>query len=147
MTEENKPVEEKIEVSEQPAGEKKEKKEKKKRLKGLAGMISGILTSVNTNKRFKRKFAEENLRFVIVATDMLPAALVIINKGVVEVEAVELDAVKKTKKDGLLQGTMKQIMDIATRKLDPKYAWFHRQVKIRGPRKLLKLTIVFHYVI
>ena len=109
-------------------------------------MINNILDHANRSDRFKEKFKEEPpLRFIINAIDFPPAALAIVENQSVRVENVEQDDVKKTKKDGLLQGKMDYIMAIANGKLNPVKAWFTRKVKLRGAKNLLKLNIVFYY--
>nr|MDO8111670.1 SCP2 sterol-binding domain-containing protein [Candidatus Sigynarchaeota archaeon] len=132
---------------ETPAAEAKpaEKKEKKKRLKGFAGMIGNLLKPLNESDRFKERFAQEVMTFVIVATDLPPAAVIKVNKGTIEIEDVALEDVKKVKKNALLQGTMDVIMKVASNKINPITAALKGQIKLKGPLKLLKLNKMFIY--
>ncbi len=124
------------------------KKEKKKRPRGFAGMISGILSRVNNNERFKEKFKDlGSFRFLIVATDFPPAGLVKIDNGILEVENVPIEDVKNTPRDGLIQGIVDNILAITKAKStsDILKLWVRRKIKLRGLKSLLKLNIAFYY--
>ncbi|MBN2152110.1 MAG: SCP2 sterol-binding domain-containing protein [Candidatus Lokiarchaeota archaeon] len=127
-----------------PGEKPAEKKEKKKRLKGFAGMLSNMLKPLNENARFKERFGAEVLTFVINATDFPPAAVIKVDKGTVAFEEAQPDEVKEIK-GSLLQGTMDNIMKVASGKLDPIKAIFKRQIKVKGALKLLKLNKMFLY--
>ncbi|MEX2714691.1 MAG: SCP2 sterol-binding domain-containing protein [Candidatus Sigynarchaeum springense] len=127
-----------------PGEKPAEKKEKKKRLKGFAGMIANMLKPLNDNDRFKERFGAEVLTFVINATDFPPAAVIKVDKGTIVFEEAQPDEVKKIK-GALLQGTMDNIMKVASGKLDPIKAIFKRQIKVKGALKLLKLNKMFLY--
>jgi putative sterol carrier protein len=128
-----------------PEAKPAEKKEKKKRLKGFAGMIANMLKPLNENDRFKERFGSEVMKFIINATDFPPAAVIKVNKGIIEFEEAQPDEVKKIKADGLLQGEMDNIMRVASGKVDPIKAWFTGKIKLKGPLKLLKLNKMFIY--
>lgn len=106
-------------------------------------MISGIMGPLNENPKFQHVYADASYRFLLVATDMPPAALIVIDDGKVTFEGVPLEDVKNTKRDGLIQCTLQQFMDLAQGKLNPVKAWVTRKIKLRGPRKLVKLLPVF----
>ncbi|HMF33288.1 MAG TPA: hypothetical protein VKK79_17820 [Candidatus Lokiarchaeia archaeon] len=137
------------EVETEPQAAQKQppkKKEKKERLRGFAGLIRDQLGRVNTIQQFKERFADTDLKFLLVATDMYPGALAHIDHGELKFSAVPESECKKWKKtgaQGLLQCTTEQFMNIAMGKLDPAKAWLHRQIKLRGPRKLLLFNKVF----
>lgn len=128
---------------------RKKKRKRRKRLKGFAGLLSGILGQLNAVDRFKQRFADVDLQFLFVATDMPPAARVHFNHGTVEISEApykSLKDLKKVERDGLLQCTLQQFMDIAAGKLNPAKAWITRKIKIRGPRSLLKIVPIFRYI-
>lgn len=131
-------------VSEEPQPEKK--KEPKERLKGFAGIIKGQLGVLNKIPYFKERFGPIDLKFLLVATDMYPAALLHADHGEVKFSAIPEEECKKWKKtgaQGLLQCTTEQFLAIAMGKLDPVKAWLTRKIKIRGPRKMLNLNSMF----
>ncbi len=122
------------------------KKDKKDRLKGFAAIILTQLKPLNNIPYFKEQFGPIDLKFLLVATDMYPAALVHADHGEVKFSAVPKEECKKWKKtgaQGLLQCTTEQFMGIAMGKLDPVKAWITRKIKIRGPRKMLDLNRMF----
>jgi hypothetical protein len=135
-------------AEEQAEAEKKAKikelKEKRKnKLKGFAKTVSSILGSLNSNEDFKRIYRNQDLTFALVATDFPPGALLKIKAGEISFENVQHDEVKKTKKDGLIQCTLEQFMAITSGKLDPIKGWITRKIKLRGPRKLVRLMPMF----
>ncbi len=122
------------------------KKERKERLKGIASLIKGQLEPLNHIPYFKEQFGPLDLKFLLVATDMYPAALVHADHGEVKFSTVPEEECKKWKKtgaQGLLQCTTEQLIAIATGKLDAVKAWITRKIKIRGPRKMLDLNRMF----
>ena len=143
MAEESEPIdEESATKGKEPA----RKREKKERLRGFAGLIKSQLEAINTIPKFKERFADADIKFLLVATDMYPAALAHVDHGELKFSAVPKEECAKWKKTGaqaLLQCTTEQFMGIATGKLDPVKAWVKRQIKLRGPRKLLLLNKIF----
>jgi len=129
--------------AEKKAKIKELKEKRKKRLKGFAKTVSGILGVLNKNDDFKRIYRNQELRFALVATDYPPGVLLKIDKGEIDFENLKHDEVKKTKKDGLIQCTLEQFMAITTGKLDPIKGWITRKIKLRGPRKLVRLMPMF----
>nr|MDO8087902.1 SCP2 sterol-binding domain-containing protein [Candidatus Sigynarchaeum springense] len=129
-----------------PGEKPAEKKEKKKRLKGFAGMISNILKPLNDSSHFKERFAEEVLTFVINATDFPPAAVIKVDKGTIAFEETQPEDVKKIK-GSLLQGTMDNIMKVASGKIGPIKAIFTGKIKVKGALNLLKLNKLFIYAV
>jgi hypothetical protein len=110
--------------------------EKKAKLKGLAALMNGQLEPVNNMPKFKELFGSVDLKIILVATDMYPAALIHADHGVIKVSAVSQEDCKNWKKtgaQGLLQCTTAQLLAIYMGSLNPKNAWFKRQIKIRGP--------------
>ncbi|MHA1791758.1 MAG: SCP2 sterol-binding domain-containing protein [Promethearchaeota archaeon] len=125
---------------------KSKEKGKKRRLKGFARTLNGMLSPLNSSDGFKSEFQGKKMRFLLVATDYPPAALININDGTLTIESVTFDDIKKTKFDGLLKATLEQIMKIATGKLNTITAWITGKIKIKGAFKLLKLKRAFKYV-
>ncbi len=125
-------------------GQQPEKKrEKKDQLRGFASVLNGQLAVLNSNPKFKERFSTIDLKFLLVATDLYPAALLHVDHGQIKVSTVPRKECKKWKKtgaQGLLQCTTKQFLAIAMGKLEPAKAWIERQIKIRGPRKLKELS-------
>ncbi|MFX0100709.1 MAG: SCP2 sterol-binding domain-containing protein [Candidatus Hodarchaeota archaeon] len=119
------------------------KEKRRKRLKGFASTVSSILGKLNTNEDFKRIYRNQELRFALVATDFPPGVLLKIDKGEIGFENLEHDDVKKTQKDGLIQCTLDRFMALTTGKLDPIKGWITRKLKLRGPKKLIKLMPMF----
>ena len=140
------------ETETEPQEEKKapeKKKVKKERLRGFAGIIKEQLDVVNSIPKFKETFGTEDVKFLLVATDMYPAALAHVDKGELKISAVPEAECKEWKKTGaqsLLQCTTEQFMDIAAGKLDPVKAWLQRRIKLRGLLKLLLLNKVFSII-
>ncbi len=127
----------------------KKKRVRKKRLKGFAGLLHGIMNPLNENGKFKHVYRDADLKILLVALDMAPAALLTIDHSTLAIEEVPFKKpsdLKGVKRDGLLQCTLQQFMGIASGKLNPATAWIKRKLKIRGPRKLLKLLPLFSMV-
>ena len=123
------------------------KKERKERLKGFAAVIKGQLEALNTIPYFKERFGLVDLKFLLIATDMYPAALVHVDHGEIKFSSVPKEECRKWKKTGaqsLLECTTEQFLAIAMGKLNPVKAWIKRQIKIRGPRKLIELNRMFN---
>ena len=129
--------------AEKKAKIKELKEKRKKRLKGFAKTVSSLLGTLNSNEDFKHIYHKQDLRFLLVATDYPPGVLLKIKEGVISFENVKQDEVKKTKKDGLIQCTLEQFMALTTGKLDPIKAWITRKIKLRGPKKLVRLMPMF----
>ncbi|MHA1731223.1 MAG: SCP2 sterol-binding domain-containing protein [Promethearchaeota archaeon] len=158
MAEENENTEKKETKEESASSERgaapetpkpKKKRQRRKRLKGFAGLLNGIMAPLNDDEKFKHVFRDTSLKVLLVATDMAPAGLVVIENGTLKIEEVPFKTkkdLKGVKRDGLLQCTLSQFMDIASGKLNPAKAWITRKIKIRGPKKLLKMTPVFSMV-
>jgi hypothetical protein len=126
-------------------GQQPEKRrEKKDQLRGFASVIKGRFEqALNSNPKFKERFSALDLKFLLVATNLYPAALLHVDHGQIKVSSVPRNECKKWKKtgaQGLLQCTLEQFMAIAMGTLDPVKAWIKRQVKIRGPRKMIELS-------
>ncbi|MHA1680550.1 MAG: hypothetical protein ACTSUE_06040 [Promethearchaeota archaeon] len=122
------------------------KKKKKKRLRGFARTIKSLMDPLNEYPRFKEKFADADLKIMLVAKDYPPAALIIIKGGTVKIEGVSFEDIKSTKKNGMLKATLDNIMALAIGKLKPIKAAFTGKIKVRGVKNLLKLNIAFYYM-
>ncbi|OLS12400.1 MAG: hypothetical protein RBG13Loki_4050 [Promethearchaeota archaeon CR_4] len=110
-------------------------------LEGFAAIMKELLRPVNKNPKFSEKFSAINLKILLVATDMYPAALVHADYGEVKVSSVSQEACKEWKKTGarcLIQCTTNQFLAISMGKLNPAKAWLTRQIKIRGVRNVKK---------
>ncbi|MFX1393455.1 MAG: hypothetical protein ACFFAH_07760 [Promethearchaeota archaeon] len=122
---------------------------KKKKLRGFPGVIYTQFNPLNNNEKFKEKIKKTSLIFLLNPIDQLKAALVIFNKGTVEVEEYKkVEPLMKLYKkligyDAMLQVTTKMFLDIATGKLSTMQLLIaerkDKNIKVKGKLKLLKL--------
>lgn len=123
--------------------EKKESRMNTKRLRGFARVINSQMETLNSIDDFKEKYADEEITYLLEATDLYPAALLRISHGQVLVTAVTQEDCRNWKGTGaqaLLRCSSRQFLDIATGKLNPAIAWLKRKLKIRGVKKMLELN-------
>ena len=129
-----------------------EEKSKKKRLRGLAGILWNFFEPLNKNDYFKEKFADTEVKLMLNATDGRYAALIIIDKGTIDIENVPNKVKEDLKKkklgwNGKLETDTQTLMDIAMEKLSLGgivKKVLTRKIKIRGTRKLLILIKIFN---
>ena len=127
--------------------------EKKKKLRGFPGSILKQLEPLNNKERFKLKFKNTSLKFLLNPIDQLKAALIIVDKGKLYVEGFKKEAplMKMDKKEigfnAMLQVPTKILLDIAMGKMSNiellKVARKDKNIKVKGKLKLLKLSKMF----
>ncbi|MFX0175866.1 MAG: hypothetical protein ACFE85_06525 [Candidatus Hodarchaeota archaeon] len=93
--------------------------EKKKRLKGFPNVVAKQVEPLNTNEKFIEEFKDTNIKWLLNATDGKYAALLIINKGKINVEGIENTPKKNLKKnnagwDGKLSAKTQIFVDLLT---------------------------------
>ncbi|MFX0058837.1 MAG: hypothetical protein ACFE8J_11115 [Candidatus Heimdallarchaeota archaeon] len=93
--------------------------EKKKRLKGFPNVVAKQVEPLNTNEKFIEEFKDTNIKWLLNATDGKFAALLIINKGKINVEGIENTPKKNLKKnnagwDGKLSAKTQIFVDLLT---------------------------------
>jgi len=122
-----------------------EVKEEKKLVRGFGGLIYSVMIPLNEKEKFKEKFAESQLKILINASNLNYAALIIIDKGTVDVESVPNKPKENLKKENVgwdaflemdsgvfLAFAMKRLSLPGMGKLILK-----REVKVKGLRKLM----------
>ena len=111
-----------------------------------------MFKNLNDNDYFKKTFEDTNVKLLLNATDGRDAALIIIDKGTIDIESIpnkDKNELKKKKLgwNGKLETTTALFMDIAMEKLSLGgivKKIITRKVKIRGTRKLLILLKIFN---
>ncbi|MFW9773864.1 MAG: hypothetical protein ACFFEO_17060 [Candidatus Thorarchaeota archaeon] len=128
--------------------------EKKKRLKGFAGIVSKQVEPLNSIEKFKEDFKEKELKILLNAKDGKIAALLIIDKGRIYVEAIENQPKENIKKkkvgwDGLLQAKTQVFVDLLGGDSVSMGSIIGKiltgRIKIRGIKKVFVLLELFKY--
>ncbi|MFO8018174.1 MAG: hypothetical protein R6U96_06025 [Promethearchaeia archaeon] len=130
---------------------KEQKEKKKKKLRGFAGVIQKQLSPLNDNEKFQHIFEDEEITYLLNATDGRYAALVTVDHGTITVEGIKNKNKKELKKkvlgwDAKMECPIELFLELAMGKLS---TWgmlkkiITRKMKIRGPRKLMKLQKMF----
>ncbi|MFX1415083.1 MAG: hypothetical protein ACFFA2_14815 [Promethearchaeota archaeon] len=128
--------------------------EKKKRLKGFAGIVSKQVEPLNSIEKFKEDFKEKELKILLNAKDGKIAALLIIDKGRIFVEAIENQPKENIEKkkvgwDGLLQAKTQVFVDLLGGDSVSMGSIIGKiltgRIKIRGIKKVLVLLELFKY--
>lgn len=141
----------KQEKSKKEEAAKKKKKTKKKRVRGFAGVIQKQLAPLNENEKFQHIFKDEEITYLLNATDGRYAALVTVDHGTITVEGIKNKNKEDLKKkelgwDAKIECPTNLFLQLAMGKLS---TWgllkkvITRKMKIRGPRKLMKLQTMF----
>jgi len=125
----------------------------KKKLRGFAGIISKFIFPLNESERFKRHFKDTSLRIMLNPIDQKIAAIIILDKGTIDVEAFrKKDVLEKIKKKdhncgGLLSVTTQMLLELAMGKMGVggllKATLKSRKVKLKGKLKLMQLAKMF----
>jgi hypothetical protein len=109
--------------------------------------VFNLYTPLNSNDKFKEKFAKESFRILLNPKDGEYAALVTVDKGTVSVDGIE----NKDKKDlteeklgwdGMMKTTKALFEEIGEGKLsqsDIIKKVVARKIKMKGPKFLVKL--------
>ena len=124
-----------------------EVKEEKKMVRGFAGLIYSVMMPLNEKEKFREKFAKTQLKIIINASNLNYAALMIIDKGTVDVQSVPNKPKENLSKDNVgwdaflemnaavfLAFSMKRLSLPGMAKLVLK-----REVRLKGLRKLMAL--------
>jgi hypothetical protein len=128
--------------------------EKKKRLRGFAGVVSKQIEPLNNVDKFKEDFKERKVKILLNATDGKNAALIVIDKGTIYVEAVDNKSKENLKKknagwDGRIQAKLNDFIELLTSEdlsvgsVVAKVLTF--KIRIRGLFKALTLLELFNY--
>ena len=124
-----------------------EVKEEKKMVRGFAGLIYSVMMPLNEKEKFREKFAKTQLKIIINASNLNYAALMIIDKGTVDVQSIPNKPKENLSKDNVgwdaflemnaavfLAFSMKRLSLPGMAKLVLK-----REVRLKGLRKLMAL--------
>jgi hypothetical protein len=128
--------------------------EKKKRIRGFAGVVSKQIEQLNEIEKFKEDFKDRTVKILLNATDGKNAALIVIDKGTIQVEEVKNNSKSSLKKknagwDGRLQAKTNDFVELLTSEnlsmgsVVGKILTF--KIRIRGLRKVLTLLELFNY--
>ncbi|MFX1500817.1 MAG: hypothetical protein ACFFDH_07620 [Promethearchaeota archaeon] len=127
--------------------------EKKKKLRGFAGIISKQIEPLNDMEIFREKFKDTNVKVLLNAKDGKWAALLVIDKGKIYVEAIKNEPKKNLKKknvgwDGFFQTTMPMFLEMFTNRDSFSKGKAIRKIlsgkmKIRGIKHVLLLLKLF----
>jgi len=126
--------------------------EKKKRLRGFAGIVSKQIEPLKDNEKFKQKYKDTQVKILLNAKDGKYAALLVIDKGTIDIEGFKNKPKENLKKkvlgwDGLLQTKTKTFVgllesdDISLGKVIGKIVT--GRIKIRGIKHVLVLLPLF----
>ncbi len=121
---------------------------KKKRLRGFANIVSKQFEHLNENEKFKEKYRDTELKLLLNAKNGKYAALLVIDKGTIQVEGIKNQPKENLKKkkvgwDGLLQTTIEMFLEllksekISVGMIARKV--LGRKIKIRGIKKVFVL--------
>ena len=128
---------------------------KPKRLKGIAGVLQKQLASLETNKKFLKKYSKLKLTFLLNVKDSKHAAVVRFHEGRINVESIENSNEEVLSKkvllwDGKLETTTPIFLKIAMGKISlfgMGIKMISGKIKAKGLRKLLKLKKIFAILI
>ncbi|KKM85319.1 hypothetical protein LCGC14_1290290 [marine sediment metagenome] len=73
---------------------------KKKRLRGFANIVSKQFEHLNENEKFKEKYRDTELKLLLNAKNGKYAALLVIDKGTIQVEGIKNQPKENLKKKG-----------------------------------------------
>jgi len=124
-----------------------EVKEEKKMVRGFAGLIYAVLTPLNEKEKFKEKFAKTQVKILINASNLNYAALIIVNKGTIDVESIPNKPKENLEKknagwDAFLEMHASVFLAFSMKRLSlPGMAKLilKREVRVKGLRKLLAM--------
>ena len=121
-------------------------------LVGYASIVSGLLSPLNENKRFKNTFKHKNLKILMNCPTWVYAALVIIEKGTLRVDGIKNKPSECLDKRVLgwqvyfetntvlysdILGKRKSLKDVAGK-------WFEGEIKLKGVLYLPDLIRLFN---
>ena len=119
--------------------------------KGFAGLLENIMNPLNENSSFKEKFKNTQRKFLINATNLNYAALIIINKGQLSVKSVPNKPKSNLKKksigwDGLVSMDTQTFLAFAMKRISIiklGLKWIFGPVQIKGIFKLFPMMKLF----
>ncbi|MHA1147255.1 MAG: hypothetical protein ACTSR8_03325 [Promethearchaeota archaeon] len=119
--------------------------------RGFAGLISNLMLPLNEKSQFKEKFKATNKKFLINATNLNHAALVIIKNGSIIVHSIPNKPKSNLKKkitnwDGFISMDSQIFISLAMNKislLGLALKILTGKVKMKGILKLFKLLKIF----
>lgn len=131
-----------------------ESNQENKKIRGFAVLINSILTPLNKNKMFQEKFGNLNVKFLLNASNLNHAAIIIVKKGMVKVESIPNKPKENLKKQKLgwnafLEMDTQTFLAIAMNRLSlfgVAKKWLTRKIKMRGIIKLLILLKIFRFL-
>ncbi|MFX0040411.1 MAG: hypothetical protein ACFFCY_07975 [Promethearchaeota archaeon] len=124
------------------------------KIRGFAVLINSILTPLNENKKFQEKFGNLKVKFLLNASNLNYAAIIIVEKGFVRVESIPNKPKENLKKqkigwNAFLEMDTQTFLAIAMNRLSLfgiAKKWLTRKIKMRGIRKLLILLKIFRFL-
>ena len=126
--------------------------EKKKKPRGFAGVIYTQMMPLNEKEKFREKYKDTSMKLLLNAIDGKHAALIVIDKGSLEVEGVsnkEKDDLKKEVLgwDGKLETTTQIFLDFGMGKISTGsflVKWLiTRKIKMKGMKNVMTLLDLF----
>ena len=124
-----------------------EVKEEKKMIRGFAGLIYAVLTPLNEKEKFKEKFAKTQVKILINASNLNYAALIIVDKGTIDVESIPNKPKENLEKknagwDAFIEMNAATFLAFSMKRLSlPGMAKLilKREIRLKGLRKLLAM--------
>ena len=119
--------------------------------KGLAGLMWMQMEALNYLDGFKNEFKDTSLKVLMNPKDQRYAALLKINNGTIDVDAVRNDPenLKKVERDALFEGRMEIFLGVFMGGLSAGALlknWITRKVKLRGLRKMMALAKIMEFM-
>ena len=119
--------------------------------RGFAGLIENVMSSVNENPNFKEKFKNTQRKFLINASNLDYAALIVIDRGKLKIQSVPNKPKSNLKKkvvgwDGLVSMDTQTFITFAMKRISIiklGLMWIFGPVKIKGILKLLPMMKLF----
>jgi hypothetical protein len=131
-----------------------ESNQENKKIRGFAVLINSILMPLNKNKKFQEKFGNLNVKFLLNASNLNHAAIIIVEKGMVKVESIPNKPKENLKKqkvgwNAFLEMDTQTFLAIAMNRLSlfgVAKRWLSRKIKMHGIIKLLILLKIFRFL-
>lgn len=119
--------------------------------RGFAGLIENVMGALNDNPNFKEEYKNIQRKYLINASNLDFAALVIIDKGVLSVKSVPNKPKTNLKKkvigwDGLVSMDSQTFLGLAMKRtsiIKIGLKWIFGNVKLKGILKLLPMLKLF----
>ncbi len=116
--------------------------------KGLAGLMWKQIEPLNYMEKFKKEFNDTTVNVLLNPKDQKNAALLKIDKGTIDVDAVKNDkeTLKNLEFDAIFEAPMEIFLDVFSGGLSAgtlMKKWITRKIKLRGLRKMMALGKVF----